>query len=60
MKGYHGSDTYIDAIDLAKSKPRKDFGCGFYVTNIYRQAEDMANRVAHWHNTHSTPQPIRV
>jgi hypothetical protein len=51
MKVYHGSDTYIDVIDLAKCKPRKDFGRGFYVTNIYRQAEDMANRIAHWHNT---------
>ena len=54
MKVYHGSDTYIDVIDLAKCKPRKDFGRGFYVTNIYRQAEDMANRIAHWHNT----QPV--
>lgn len=51
MKVYHGSDTHIDVIDLVKCKPRKDFGRGFYVTNIFLQAEDMANRIAHWHNT---------
>ena len=33
MKVYHGSDIRIDTIDLSKSKPSKDFGRGFYVTN---------------------------
>ena len=48
MKVYHGSDTYIHKIDLQKSKPGKDFGRGFYVTNIRSQAEDMAKRVTQW------------
>ena len=36
MKVYHGSDILIEAIDLTKSKPGKDFGRGFYV-NTYQQ-----------------------
>jgi len=48
MKVYHGSDTYIDKIDLQKCKPGKDFGRGFYVTNIRSQAVEMAERVARW------------
>jgi hypothetical protein len=48
MKVYHGSDTDIEIIDLAKCKPNKDFGRGFYVTNIRQQAEEMAVRVAEW------------
>jgi hypothetical protein len=51
MKVFHGSDTFIDIIDLSKSKPSRDFGRGFYVTQIYRQAEDMARRIAAWNNT---------
>jgi len=43
---YHGSDTFIKRIDFTKSKPNKDFGKGFYVTNIKQQAEEMATRVA--------------
>jgi hypothetical protein len=50
MKVYHGSDTYIEAIDFTKCKPNKDFGKGFYVTNIRQQAYDMAIRVADWHH----------
>ena len=48
MKVYHGSDIYIDKIDLQKCKPRKDFGRGFYVTNIRQQAEEMSERVTRW------------
>jgi hypothetical protein len=54
MKVFHGSDTAIEIVDLTKCKPGKDFGQGFYVTNIRRQAEEMAIRVAKWNNT----QPI--
>jgi hypothetical protein len=50
MKVYHGSDTYIEIIDLAKCKPNKDFGKGFYVTNIWQQAYEMAVRVGDWNN----------
>jgi hypothetical protein len=46
MKVFHGSDIPVDVVDLSKSKPSKDFGQGFYVTRIYRQAESMAINVA--------------
>jgi hypothetical protein len=48
MRVYHGSDTYIETIDLAKCKPNKDFSKGFYLTNIRQQADEMAVRVAEW------------
>ena len=44
MKVYHGSYTAIDEIDLLKCKAGKDFGRGFYVTNIFSQAEVWASR----------------
>jgi hypothetical protein len=43
---YHGSNTEIDRIDLAKCRPYKDFGKGFY-TSLYKdQAVAMARRTA--------------
>jgi hypothetical protein len=48
MKVFHGSDTFIDVINLAKCKPNKDFGRGFYVTKLAEQAQDMADRVSRW------------
>ena len=44
MKVYHGSYTEIDKIDLFKGELARDFGRGFYVTNLYQQAEYWANR----------------
>ena len=44
MKVYHGSYTEIDKIDLSKGELARDFGLGFYVTNIYQQAEYWATR----------------
>lgn len=46
MKLYHGSNLFIDEIDLAKCRPYKDFGRGFYLTDIPEQADKMAHRVA--------------
>ncbi len=46
MKLYHGSNTEIRFIDLDKCKPYKDFGRGFYLTEIAKQAELMAKRTA--------------
>lgn len=43
MKLYHGSNCRIEKIDLAKSKPFKDFGKGFYLSDNLIQAMDMAN-----------------
>lgn len=46
MKLYHGSNTIIEQIDLSKCKPYKDFGQGFYLTEIKEQAEQMARRTS--------------
>ena len=42
MKLYHGSNIKIEDIDLSKSKPFKDFGKGFYLSDIESQAQEMA------------------
>lgn len=54
MKVFHGSDTLVEVVNLSKSRPSKDFGRGFYVTKIYRQAENMAINVAKRNQT----QPV--
>lgn len=41
---YHGSNMAIDRIDLGKCRPYKDFGKGFYLTDIRHQSERMAAR----------------
>lgn len=46
MKLFHGSNVRIDSISLAMCRPYKDFGRGFYLTDIKEQAERMAVRVA--------------
>ena len=45
MKLYHGTNVDFDWIDLAKSNRFKDFGQGFYLTNIESQASDWAKKV---------------
>lgn len=44
MKLYHGSDIAIVNVDLNKSRPFKDFGKGFYLSDVYEQALDMAKQ----------------
>ena len=39
---YHGSIIEIKEIDLAFSKPNKDFGKGFYLSDNFEQAYEMA------------------
>ena len=39
---YHGSNIVIGQIDLTKSKPNKDFGQGFYLSDNESQALEMA------------------
>ena len=51
MKVYHGSYTRIDTIDLSQAEANKDFGKGFYVTNIRKHAERWAEHMAREHNT---------
>lgn len=40
---FHGSNVLVDKIDLDKSKPNKDFGRGFYLSEDEIQATEMAN-----------------
>jgi hypothetical protein len=44
VKLYHGSNVFIDAVDLKRCKPFKDFGRGFYLTSLPEQAVAMARR----------------
>lgn len=46
MRLYHGSNIIIEQIDLSKCRPYKDFGQGFYLTAIKKQAEQMARRTS--------------
>ena len=46
MRLYHGSNIVIDSINLAMCRPYKDFGQGFYLTDLEEQAEKMAARVS--------------
>jgi hypothetical protein len=41
---YHGTNTDFEDIDLEKCNPYKDFGRGFYLTDIKSQAERWAVR----------------
>ena len=42
MKLYHGSTIDIAEIDLTKSRPNKDFGKAFYLSDDEQQALEMA------------------
>lgn len=44
MTLYHGTNVDFNLIDIEKSNPYKDFGKGFYLTDIKEQAERMALR----------------
>ena len=44
MKLYHGTNIDFSEIDFSKCKPNKDFGQGFYLTDIKKQALEMAVR----------------
>ena len=41
---YHGSNIKVSVPDLSFSKPFKDFGKGFYLSDNYEQAWDMATQ----------------
>ena len=43
---FHRSNTDIKEISLMMCRPFKDFGKGFYLTEIKDQAQKMAKRVA--------------
>jgi hypothetical protein len=42
MKLYHGSNCDFTTVDLSKSKEKRDFGKGFYLTTLQNQAKDWA------------------
>ena len=42
MRLYHGSTIDIATIDLTLSKPNKDFGRAFYLSDDRQQALEMA------------------
>lgn len=44
MRLFHGTNIDFKEIDFQKCKPNKDFGKGFYLTDIKQQALDMAVR----------------
>lgn len=39
---YHGTNCDFAEIDISRCSPNKDFGQGFYLTDIPKQAEYMA------------------
>lgn len=45
MRVYHGSTTVIDQPIAAAGRQRLDFGQGFYVTDIKKQADSWAERM---------------
>lgn len=47
---YHGAAYQVQAPLCKVSRPHLDFGQGFYVTNLRRQAEDRAQRTAQHRN----------
>ena len=51
MKLYHGSTVDIPHVDLAKSKPNKDFGRAFYLSVDEQQALELAQFRAEFEET---------
>lgn len=45
MRLYHGSNMVVEKPEIAKGKPYKDFGRGFYLSDSFQQALEMAERV---------------
>ena len=41
---YYGTNVDFDIIDISKSNPYKDFGQGFYLTDIQEQAKNLAEK----------------
>ena len=46
MRLYHGTNVEFTEIDLSKSNHYKDFGQGFYLTDIRQQAVDLSQKRA--------------
>jgi hypothetical protein len=39
---YHGTNCDFSSVDLSKSKDKRDFGKGFYLTTLQNQAKNWA------------------
>lgn len=44
MRLFHGTNMDFNVIDIEKSQKHKDFGQGFYLTDILSQAEELAKK----------------
>lgn len=42
---FHGSNQIFNKVDLSQSKDKRDFGRGFYLTTLQKQAEDWAENM---------------
>jgi len=40
---FHGTAWNFNKIDLSKSRNKRDFGCGFYTTELEKQAREWAH-----------------
>lgn len=43
---YHGTNVLFDAVDISKSRDKRDFGRGFYTTTLYEQACNWAQNIS--------------
>lgn len=55
---YHGTNIDIQSIDLNQCMPYKDFGQGFYLTDIEQQAKEMAIRKSKF-TPNASPQILK-
>lgn len=44
MRLFHGTNMDFNVIDIEKSQKHKDFGQGFYLTDLLTQAEELAKK----------------
>ena len=51
MRLFHGTNIDFGDIQLSRCRPNKDFGQGFYLTDIRSQAEAMAVRRCEFEET---------
>lgn len=45
MRLYHGSNVMVEQPDLSRTKPFKDFGRGFYLSPVRKQAEERGKQM---------------
>lgn len=57
---YHGTNVDFEAVDLEKSNRYKDFGQGFYLTDICSQAEQLAAKKAKLFGGYPSCSGIRI